>query len=236
MLSSVADLYCCRSIGWCPGDANHFLQIVPGIWLLLLFDQGAAPICLLAALAMLPHTGCFAAGYGIRAATTLCRSMMRGSSTVSSMPTLMPSLALAVTVPADLDSTWQQQVQSCVNAMLWRPQPPDGQQHQQPAQCQPHTACYQLRDVLAGGVEALGGQGSCSLNGWLLAQVSSIGQIQDGYMAAGGAESRWDSRLLLLVAVSLSQEMHAYGNVAILIGNAAMTAGKCHPASLYDFY
>eukprot|EP00775_Hariotina_reticulata_P001176 gene1176-1513_t len=120
--------------------------------------------------------------------------MIGDSSNASSMPTLMPSLALVIGVPAQGDKTWQQQVQACVSGLLCQSTLPDGQQLQHLAQQQFHTTCYQLGDVLAGGVEALGGQVSCPLNGWLLAQVSSIGQIQDGYAAAGGAESRtWHS-------------------------------------------
>ncbi|KAF8057106.1 osbI [Scenedesmus sp. PABB004] len=101
------------------------------------------------------------AGRRLRAATTLVRPL----GAAGGAPPLMPTTALALLVPPrDWDAT------------LARLPGPHGQ-------------LYRLPDLLAGGPGALAEE-RCALNGWLLATVAAVGQVERGHNAPGAASSR----------------------------------------------
>lgn len=91
----------------------------------------------------------------------------------------MPTVTMAVCIPQD---QWQQALTA----------------QQLPGS---FSQVYSLRDVLAGGLAALGQQDRCTLNGWLTAQVVQVGNVQTGYQACDGASSRCESNCDMLFEV-----------------------------------
>uniref|UniRef100_A0A383WLU1 Cell division control protein 24 OB domain-containing protein n=1 Tax=Tetradesmus obliquus TaxID=3088 RepID=A0A383WLU1_TETOB len=151
-----------------------------------------------------------AANRSIRAVTTLRRHL--GCARV---PPLLPSSALALSVA---------------------PRQWPGLLGQLPGSSQ----LYQLGDVLAGGAAALGQEQRCRLNGWLLARVGSIGPVQCGHAAGGGACSRtWSTcsiNLLDCSSGSSSSSSEAVSMRWLLLDDAVRYSRLLQPGEQLAMY